>query len=400
MALPFATNPALKTLPVYQPGRPIEEVARELGLAPESIIKLASNENPLGPSPLALRAMRQALAEVNLYPDGNAFYLKQKLAQKLGVTPAHLLLGNGSNEVLELLGHALLPWRAQAGPEPIREFARASAPGPVHDELAETRTAVSTDAEVVVSQYCFAVYPIVTALFGAKLVVVPAANYGHNLQAMLRAITPNTRIVFVANPNNPTGTTASPAELDAFIKAVPSNVVVALDEAYIEFLDQPLDLLPEIRAGSHPNLVLMRTFSKIYGLAGVRLGYGIGHPEFIAELEKLRQPFNINSVAQAGALAALDDTAHAEKTRRINSRGLKLCARAFRKLGLEFIPSGANFILVRVGDGQRVFEGVQKLGVIVRPMGGYQLPEWVRISMGTPKQNQRCLDALKTVLGK
>jgi histidinol-phosphate aminotransferase len=366
MSLPFTTNPNLHAVPVYQPGRPIEEVARELGLPADDIIKLASNENPLGPSRLALAAMRKALAQVSLYPDGNAFYLKQKLASKLGVTPAHLILGNGSNEILEFIGHALI------------------APG----------------AEVVVSQYCFAVYPIVTALFGGKLVVVPAKNYGHDLDAMLAAITPNTRVVFAANPNNPTGTSARREDLARFVAAVPENVLVALDEAYIEFLDEPLDLVPEIRGNQRRNLVLMRTFSKIYGLAGLRLGYGIGHPDLIAEFEKIRQPFNINAVAQAGALAALDDTAHADKTRRINSRGLKFYARAFRKLGLEFIPSSANFILVRVGEGQGVFNEMQRLGVIVRPMGGYQLPEWIRISIGTPKENKRCLEALKTALAK
>jgi histidinol-phosphate aminotransferase len=363
MPLPF--SPALSDLPVYQPGRPIEEVARELGLPPRDIIKLASNENPLGPSPLALAAMRRALAQANLYPDGNAFYLKQKLASKLGVAPANLILGNGSNELLEFIGHALL----------------------------------SPGAQAVVSQYCFAVYPIVTALFGGKLVVVPARDYGHDLEAMLAALTPATRVLFVANPNNPTGTVAPPKQLAAFADAVPGNVALVLDEAYIEFLDEPLDLLPEIRSGRKPNLILLRTFSKIYGLAGLRLGYGIGHPDFIAQLEKIRQPFNINAIAQAGALAALDDAAHAGRTRRLNARGLKFYARAFRKLGLEFVPSSANFILVRVGEGQRVFNEMQKLGIIIRPMAGYQLPEWARISIGTPKQNQRCLAALKTVLG-
>jgi histidinol-phosphate aminotransferase len=362
--MPLPINPALKNLPVYQPGRPIEEVARELGMPVDDIIKLASNENPLGPSRKALAAIRQALAKTHLYPDGNAFYLKQKLAARTGLAPANLILGNGSNEILELLGHALL----------------------------------SPGAEVVVSQYCFAVYPIVTALFGGKLVVVPAKNYAHDLDAMLAAITPNTRIVFVANPNNPTGTLASPEALRRFIDAVPENVVIGLDEAYIEFLDEPLDLVPEIRAGQKRNLLLMRTFSKIYGLAALRIGYGMGHPELISELEKVRQPFNTNSLAQAGAMAALDDAAHAERSRRINSRGLKLYAREFRKMGLEFVPSYANFILVRVGDGQKVFIDLQKLGVIVRPMGGYQLPEWVRISIGTPKENARCLTALKTVL--
>lgn len=360
----LTTNPVLKQLPVYQPGRPIEEVARELGLPAEDIIKLASNENPLGPSKKAIAAMRKAVTQVHLYPDGNSFYLKRKLAEKLGVSPANLILGSGSNEILELIGHALL----------------------------------SPDAEVVVSEYCFAVYPIVTALFGAKLVVVPAKDYGHDLPAMLNAITPNTRVVFVANPNNPTGTSVTPDQLAEFVKAVPEHVLLALDEAYIEFLANALDLIPEILAGKR-NLLLMRTFSKIHGLAGLRLGYGIGHPEFIADLEKIRQPFNINAVAQAAALAALDDTVHPEKTRKNNTRGLKLYARSFRKMKLQYVPSAANFILVRVGDGQRVFTELQKLGVITRPMGGYQLPEWIRISVGTTKENQRCLEALRQVLG-
>ncbi|HHY83940.1 MAG TPA: histidinol-phosphate transaminase [Verrucomicrobia bacterium] len=361
-ALPF--NPALNSLPVYHPGRPIEEVARELGLDPNGIIKLASNENPLGPSRLAVAAMRKAVTQVHLYPDGNAFYLKQALAAKLRVSPANLILGNGSNEVIELLGHALL------------------GPG----------------AEVVVSQYCFAVYPIVTALFGAKLVVVPARNYAHDLDAMLAAITPHTRIVFVANPNNPTGTVAPPEALARFVNAVPPNVLIALDEAYFEFLDNPLDFVPDIQSGQKTNLILLRTFSKIYGLAGTRIGYGIGDPDLIAALEKIRQPFNINSIAQAAALAALEDTKHVTKTRKINARGLKFYAKAFKQMKLEFIPSSANFILVKVGDGQRVFTELQKQGVIVRPMGGYQLPEWIRISIGTPRENERCVAALKAVL--
>lgn len=360
----LSLNPALQALPVYQPGRPIEEVARELGLPAEDVIKLASNENPLGPSRLALAALRKALGQVNLYPDGSAFYLKQRLAAKLELTPANLILGNGSNDLIEFLGHALL----------------------------------SPDAEVVVSQYCFAVYPIVTALFGAKLVTVPARNYGHDLDAMLAAIGPRTRIVFVANPNNPTGTRVPNEELARFVEAVPPGVVVALDEAYIEFAEQPLDLVPLVRGGGKMNLILLRTFSKIYGLAGLRIGYGLGHPDLIAALEKIRQPFNTNMLAQTAALAALDDVAHVEKTRRINARGLKFYARTFRRLGLEFVPSAANFILVRTGDGQRVFGELQKLGVIVRPMGGYQLPEWIRISVGTPAENARCADALAKVL--
>ncbi|MEI6566747.1 MAG: histidinol-phosphate transaminase [Verrucomicrobiota bacterium] len=358
-------NPCLATLPVYQPGRPIEEVARELGLEPGSIIKLASNENPLGPSRRAVAAMRNALGKAHLYPDGSAFHLKQKLATHLGVTTSNLVLGNGSNEVLEMVGHAML--RPGTG--------------------------------AVVSQYCFAVYPIVTALSGAALTVVPARNHGHDLDAMLAAIRDDTRVVFVANPNNPTGTTASPAQLESFIQAVPSHVLIVLDEAYIEFLDGALDLLPGIRDGSRPNLLLVRTFSKIHGLAGIRLGYGIGHPDLIAQLEKVREPFNVNAVAQAGAVAALDDQSHAARTRKNNQRGLKLYSKTLKKLGLEYVPSTANFVLVRVGDGLKVFSGLQKQGVITRPMAGYQLPEWIRISIGTSEENERCLAALTQVLG-
>ena len=362
MSLPLNLN--LKNLPVYQPGRPIEEVARELGLPAEGIIKMASNENPFGPSPLAVAAMQKAISGVNLYPDGNAFYLKQKLAAKLGVEPANLILGNGSNEIIEFVGHALL------------------APG----------------ADVVVSQFCFAVYPIVTKLFGANLISVPAKNYGHDLPAMLRAITPRTKIVFVANPNNPTGTLAPREEVIRFVNDVPDDVLLVMDEAYIEFLDDPLDLISLVRLGARRNLILMRTFSKIYGLAGLRIGYGVGNPEFIAALEKIRQPFNINLLAQTAALAALDDAEHVRKTRQNNFAGLELFERAFREMKLEFIASHANFILVRVGAGQKVFEAMQKQGVIVRPMGGYQLPEWSRISIGTPQENERCLGALKSAL--
>ena len=364
MSLPF--NPNLKHLPVYQPGRPIEEVARELGLPADSIIKVASNENPFGPSPLAVAAMQKALSGTNLYPDGNAFYLKQKLAAKLGIEPANLVLGNGSNEIIEFVGHALL----------------------------------TPDADVVVSQFCFAVYPIVTKLFGANLITVPAKNYGHDLPAMLRAITPKTRIVFVANPNNPTGTLAPREELIKFVNEVPDDVLLVMDEAYLEFLDDPLDLVSLIRLGARKNLILMRTFSKIYGLAGLRIGYGIGNPEFIAALEKIRQPFNINLLAQTAALAALDDVEHVRKTRQNNFAGLEFFEAAFRNLKLEYVPSNANFILVRVGDGRRIFEAIQKKGVIVRPMSGYQLPEWIRISIGTPQENERCLGALKSALGK
>jgi histidinol-phosphate aminotransferase len=364
--IPTPTNSALKTLPTYQPGRPIEEVARELNLPANEIIKLASNENPLGPSPLALAAMQKVLANLNLYPDGNAFYLKQKLAEKLGVAPANLVLGNGSNEIIEFIGHVYF------------------APG----------------VDIVVSQFCFAIYPLVAKMFGANVVVVPAKDHGHDLPAMLKALTPQTRVVFVANPNNPTGTLAPREAVIEFVNDVPDDVLLVIDEAYIEFLDDAVDLVSLIRLGVRKNLILMRTFSKIFGLAGLRLGYGIGNPDLIATLEKTRQPFNINSIAQAGAIAALDDAEHMSKTRENNARGLDFFSRAFRDLKLEFVLSSANFVLVRVGEGQKVFDAMQKQRVIVRPMGGYQLPEWIRISVGTPQENERGLNALKIALGK
>jgi len=364
MSLPFSINPSLLDLPVYEAGRPIEEVARELGLDPAGVIKLASNENPLGPSPRALAAMQSAVVQSHLYPDGNAFYLKRRLAEKLGVDPTHLILGNGSNEIIEFLGHALM----------------------------------DSAAEVVVSQYCFAVYPLVAHLFGAKLVTVPAREFGHDLEGMLAAVTPHTRALFVANPNNPTGTLASRAALERLVSGIPNHVVLVLDEAYLEFLEDPADFIPLVRSGKKPNLILMRTFSKIHGLAGLRIGYGIGHPEFIAALEKVRQPFNTNAVAQAGALAALDDDAHVQRTRRNNSEGLRFLKQELNALSLQVIPSHANFILAKVGDGRGVFQSLQRRGVIVRPMGGYQLPEWIRISVGVPAENARCIEALQATL--
>jgi histidinol-phosphate aminotransferase len=362
MSLPL--NPSLANVPTYQPGRPIEEVARELNLPAHDIIKLASNENPLGPSPMALAAMEKALRLLHLYPDGNAFYLKKRLAEKLGVEPANLILGNGSNEIIEFVGHALV------------------APG----------------TDVIVSQYCFAVYPIITRLFGANLITVPARNYGHDLAAMLKAVTRQTRVLFVANPNNPTGTLAAREDIVHLVNEVPPEVLLVMDEAYIEFLEDAVDLLPLLRRGLKPNLLLMRTFSKIYGLAGLRLGYGIGQPDLITALEKIRQPFNINSLVQAGALAALDDSEHIQRSRRNNTAGLRFFEQALHDLKLKFIPSSANFILVKVGDGQRVFEQLQRQGVITRPMGGYQLPEFIRISIGTPAENARCIAALKKAI--
>jgi histidinol-phosphate aminotransferase len=307
------------------------------------------------------------LPGLSLYPDGNAFYLKQKLAARHGLEPGNLILGNGSNEIIEFVSHALLD-------------------------------GVDGDANVVVSQFCFAIYPIVAKMFGAQVIVAPAKQYGHDLPAMLRAITPQTRIVFVANPNNPTGTLAPREEVIRFVNDVPDDVLLVMDEAYIEFLEDAVDLVPLIRLGARKNLVLMRTFSKIYGLAGLRVGYGIANAELVSAFEKIRQPFNINALAQTAALAALDDDEHVRRTRANNFAGLSFLSSAFREMKLEYVPSYANFILVRVGDGAKVFDAMQRRGVITRPMGGYLLPEWIRVSVGTPAENERCLKVLKEVL--
>ena len=352
-------NPQLANLPVYQPGRPLEEVARELGLPLEGLIKLASNENPLGPSPKAVEAMQETASQIHLYPDGNAFYLRNAMAERLCVDASQLIFGNGSNEIIEFVAHALL------------------GPG----------------TNIVVSQYCFAIYPIVAHLTGADCITVPAKEYGHDLPAMGKAITPDTRIVFVANPNNPTGTLASHEDVLALVDAVPEQTLLVMDEAYFEFLDAPLDLVPRLL--EKPNLLLMRTFSKIYGLAGLRVGYGIGHPEFIAALEKIRQPFNLNAMAQAAALGAIHDTGHLEATRANNGAGLEFFKQALSELNIETVTSHANFILANVGDGGGTFQKLQERGVITRPMAGYQLPEWIRISIGTPAENERCLAALR-----
>ena len=349
-------------VPVYAPGRPIEEVAREMGLNPKTIIKLASNENPLGPSPKAVAAMRKALATAHLYPDGGGFYLRQALAKKLGVEIDNLVLGTGSNEVIEFLYHAFV--------------------GPGDEVLAGDRA--------------FVIYKIMAQMFQARCVEVPFQGHTHDLKAMLAAITPKTKLVFVANPNNPTGTRVTNAALDDFIKRVPSHVIVVLDEAYIEFLDDPPSSI--VYAMKH-NVVLLRTFSKIVGLAGLRIGYGVAQKECIALLQRVRQPFNTNAVAQVGALAALSDTAHIRKTRALTNRGLAYLYREFKRLKLEYVPSCANFVLVKVGDGDEVFRALQRRGVIVRPMRGYKMPAWIRVTVGTMEENRRFIRTLGLSLG-
>ena len=354
-------KPSVLTQPVYEPGKPIEYVAREMGLDPRSIIKLASNENPFGPSPRAIAAARRALEQGELYPDGGCFELRQKLAAVRGLQPDQFIVGNGSNEIIELLGHAFI----EAGDE------------------------------VVMGAPAFVVYKLVTLLFGAKAVEVPLRNWQHDLDAIRGAITPRTKLVYVCSPNNPTGTANAEAELLAFARQLPDHVVAVFDEAYAEFLEREPDMRPLIAEGR--KIVCLRTFSKIYGLAALRIGYGYASAELCGLLNRVRQPFNVNAIAQAAALAALDDREFAEKTARENRAGLAQLERGCRELALEFVPSVANFMLIKVGNGMRVFEALQRRGVIVRPVKSYGLPEWIRVTVGTREQNERLLAELREI---
>lgn len=365
------TNEWIPNVPVYQPGRPITEVARELGFDDvDEIIKVASNENELGPSPKALEAMAAQASEMHRYPDGGGFYLKRKLAEKLDVQPENLILGNGSNELIEFLGHAYL----------------------------------AKGANLVMSQSAFIVYLLVSRLFNAETTLVPMKEgLVHDLDAMLAAITPEARIVAVCNPNNPTGTINTPEETENFISKLPDHVLAVFDEAYFELVPDEMksDIIKHIREG-RKNVMVLRTFSKAYGLAGLRIGYGIAHEDVISTLNHVRQPFNANAMAQAAALAALDDEEHIAATRELVFQGLELFAEKLPTIGngLEFVPSYGNFILVKTGDGVETFAGLQKRKVIVRPMAGYGLPDWVRITIGTQEQNERVLAALAEVLRK
>ncbi len=355
-------NPHLRELAVYQPGKPIEETARELGCDPREIVKLASNENPLGPSPQALEAMREAVTNAHLYPDGGTFYLRNALAEKLGLARENIIVGNGSNEIIEFLAHAFLK------------------PG---------------DA-LITSEHAFVAYKIIGRVLGAETIEAPSRDYGHDLDAMLGAITGRTELIFIANPNNPTGTFLGRTEIARFLDRVPPQLIVVFDEAYYEFIDDPPDLLPFVREGR--NIVLLRTFSKIHGLAGVRVGYGMARPELIEVLGKTREPFNVNSIAQIGALAALRDEEHERETKRVVDEGRVFLEREFAALGLRFIPSKGNFILVNVGDGRAVFRAMLERKVIVRAMKGYNLPEWVRVTIGTMAQNRRCIQVMREVM--
>ncbi|MDP1579558.1 MAG: histidinol-phosphate transaminase [Candidatus Didemnitutus sp.] len=356
-------NPGILTQPVYEPGKPIDQVARELGLEPAGIIKLASNENPHGPSPLALAAAQKALLDAHLYPDGGYYALRERLARKWKLGMDQFVIGNGSNEIIELLGHAFL------------------APG----------------VECVMHQSSFVVYKLVTLMFGAKPVEVPlAAGLQQDLKTLLAAVTPQTRLVFLASPANPVGVTNSEGELYAFVRALPEHVIFVFDEAYAEYLDNPPDLRPLLAEGR--KVIGLRTFSKIYGLASLRVGYGYGAKALIAVVQRARQPFNVNAVAAAAAVAALGDVAFVQHCRQANAAGRQQLGEGLAKLGLDYVPGGGNFLLIRVGDGVAMFDALQRLGVITRPVKGYGLPEWLRVSVGTVAENERLLAGLAAVI--
>jgi histidinol-phosphate aminotransferase len=353
----------VRGLEPYQPGKPIEELEREYGV--KNAIKLASNENPLGASPQAIAAARAALGEIARYPDGNGFILKRALARRYGLAVEQIVLGNGSNDILELVARAF----------------------------------VTPQNEVVFSQHAFAVYPIVTQAVGARAVVTPAKSWGHDLEAMRAAVNDRTRVVFVANPNNPTGTWLGRAELEGFLAGLPGHVIAVLDEAYFEYVQEGDYPDGSQWLGRFPNLIVARTFSKVYGLAGLRVGYGLMGAEIAGILNRVRQPFNVNSVAMAAAAAALDDRGHVARSVKLNTEGMAQLVAGFRVLGLEHIPSVGNFVCVDLKIPARPhYEALLREGVIVRPVGNYGMPNHLRVTVGLPEENGRFLKALETVL--
>lgn len=367
MSLQFGPD-YVRAIAPYQGGKPIAEVAREFGLDEARIIKLASNENPLGMPESAKQAMLKAVADIGRYPDSNGFDLKQAITSKYGVPQEWITLGNGSNDILELAAHAF----------------------------------VQPGQSVVYAQYSFAVYALATQAVGGRAIVVAGKNYGHDLEAMANAITSDTKLVFIANPNNPTGTFIPAAEIEAFLKKVPQDVVVVLDEAYNEYLAPELQYDSVEWVRQYPNLLVSRTMSKAYGLAGLRIGFGIAQPSITDLLNRIRQPFNVNSMAQAAAVAALNDAGFLQKSARLNADGYRQLTKAFDAMDIEYVPSYGNFVLFRVGNddgaGARVNLALLKRGIIVRPVGNYGLPQWIRVSIGLPEENEAFIAALKQVL--
>lgn len=354
----------IRAIAPYQPGKPIADLAREMGLDAATIIKLASNENPLGPSPLALQAIQNCLPELARYPDGNGFALKTALAKQYGVDAAQIVLGNGSNDVLEFAARAFLK------------------PGD----------------SAVYSQHAFAVYPLVVQAVGARGIEVPAKDYGNDPQALLQAIAPDTRLLFIANPNNPTGTLIAPDDLLALIAQVPPHVLVLLDEAYYEYLAPAVAPKSITWLARFPNLLIARTFSKAYGLAGLRVGFGLAHADVIGMLNRVRQPFNVSSVAQVAAVAALGDTAHLQRSVALNTAGMQQICSGLQQLGLSYIPSFGNFVSFRIGSATAMYQRLLRRGVIVRPVASYAMPEYLRVSIGLEKENATFLNALASAM--
>jgi histidinol-phosphate aminotransferase len=356
----------VRKIAAYVPGKPVAETARELGLKESDILKMASNENPLGASPKALAAIRGALEELHYYPDGAGFDLKAAITRKIGVPAQNLVLGNGSNDVLELVARAFLTPRDSA----------------------------------VYSRHGFMVYPLVTQAIGATAIEVPAKDYGTDLDALAGAVRADTKMVFLANPNNPTGTFNPWERIRAFLGKVPPRVLVVLDEAYGEYLPDELKSPSAQWIASFPNLVVSRTLSKAFGLAGLRVGYGVAHPDVAEVMNRVRQPFNVNHLAMVAACAALDDDAFIARSREVNAAGLAQLKAGFERLGLEYIPSFGNFITVRVGDAARIYDSILREGVIVRPIAGYGMPEHLRVTVGLPEHNARFLAALERALAR
>jgi histidinol-phosphate aminotransferase len=351
----------VRSIAPYQPGKPISELARELGLDERKIVKLASNENPRGVGPRTRAAIEAAFGDIARYPDGNGYELKLALSKRYGVDMPQIVLGNGSNDVLELVALAFL------------------GPG----------------LSAVYSQHAFAVYPLATQAHGARAIVVPAREFGHDVEAMAAAIADDTRVVWIANPNNPTGTLVASERLEAFVRRVPERVIVVIDEAYNEYLHANLRSPTVAWLKRHPNLVITRTFSKAYGLAGLRVGYSLAHPQVADVMNRVRQPFNVNGVALAAAVAALNDMEFVARSYADNLQGMRQIEDGARALGLEWIPSYGNFITIRVGRAAEIYKRLLKRGVIVRPVGGaYQLPEHLRVTIGTAEENERFLAAL------
>ncbi len=360
----------IRAIQPYQPGKPISELVRDLGLDESNIIKLASNENPLGTSPLALEAMAHTLNEVARYPDGSGFELKAALAKRYAVSTEQIILGNGSNDVLDLAARVLLK------------------PG----------------ASAVYSQYAFAIYPLLVQAIGAHGISVPAKDYGHDLTAMLDAITPETRIIFIASPNNPTGTLSNANDLLHFLEHISRDVLVVLDEAYNEYLPETNQSNSVAWLKQFPNLIITRTFSKAYGLAGVRVGYGLAHPEVANLMNRVRQPFNVCSIGLAGALAAMQDSEFIKRVYALNRAGMLQLKEGLRQLGIKYIPSYGNFICFRIaGDpsnAAKINQSLLQQGIIVRPLGAYELPQHLRVTIGLESENKKFLESLANAIGE